>query len=78
MNTKFKAGTLYKLSPKHYSYWSGINRIFLCTAKMYPAILDTEGRVHYNFQKVHLLIDVDTGELWDTNPNKQEYEEYLQ
>ncbi len=87
MITEFKPGTLYKLSPEHRLYWSELRNpsqcapadlIFLCTEKMPPPMLDIEGNVHITPHKVHLLIDVDTGGLWDTDPNRQEYEEYLQ
>ncbi len=72
MITGFKAGTLYKLSPEHYSYWSGTNRIFLCTEKMYRPVAEATRN------PVHLLIDVETGGLWDIDPDRQGYKEYLQ
>ncbi len=87
MNTEFKAGTLYKLSPKHHLYWSELRNpsqctpadlIFLCTEKMYPSMLDMEDGPHRTPRQVHLLIDADTGGLWVTDPNKHYYEEYLQ
>ncbi len=86
MNTEFKAGTLYKLSRGHRLYWSELRNpsqctpadlIFLCTNKMYCPVVYETGAYNYTPRKVHLLIDVETGDLWDTNPNKQEYEEYL-
>ncbi len=91
MITEFKAGTLYKLSPKHRLYWSELRNpsqctpadlIFLCTERMHLSgnspMLDMGDNVPITTLPVHLLIDVDTGGLWDTDPNKQEYEEYLQ
>ncbi len=70
MNTEFKAGTLYKLSPTHSFYGMSDNKelIFLCTEKMYLSMT----------LPVHLLIDVDTGGLWTYDPKKYNYEEYLQ
>ncbi len=80
MNTEFKPGTLYKLSPNH--AFHGVpdykERMFLCTEKMYCPVVDEAGAFNYTPRTVHLLIDVDTGGLWTTDPNKQEYEEYLQ
>ncbi len=87
MITEFKAGTLYKLSPKHVLYGSELRKlsqraphdlIFLCTEKMYCPIVDEAPVFNYTPRKVHLLIDADTGELWETDPNTQGYEEYLQ
>ncbi|MCP3675926.1 MAG: hypothetical protein GY829_15865 [Gammaproteobacteria bacterium] len=78
MITAFKPGTLYKLSPKHYNFLAGDNRIFLCTKKMYCPIVDVDDAFNYTTHKVHLLIDVESGGLWESDPNKQEYEEYLQ
>ncbi len=81
MITEFKAGTLYKLSPKHHLYWDtcqSASLIFLCTEKIYSPIIDTEGEVHYPTQKAHLLINVDTGGVWATKPRPPNYEEYLQ
>ncbi len=71
MITKFKPGTLYKLSPKHYSYGSGTNRIFLCTEKVNHPFAEATRN------PVHLLIDVETGGLWDIDPSRQGYKEYL-
>ncbi len=87
MITGFKPGTLYKLSPKHVLYGSELRKlsqrvphdlIFLCTNIMYCPIVDGAPVFNYTPQKVHLLIDVDTGDLWETDPNTQGYEEYLQ
>ncbi len=87
MNTEFKAGTLYRLSHKHVLYGSELRNhiqrnpydlIFLCTEKMYYPIIGVDDAFNYTTHKVHLLIDVESGGLWDTDPNKQEYEEYLQ
>ncbi len=80
MITAFKPGTLYKLSPNHGALTftgQSASRIFLCTNKMYCPVVYETGAYNYTPRKVHLLIDVETGDLWDTNPNKQEYEEYL-
>ncbi len=81
MITEFKPGTFYKLSPNHHLYWGAFqsaSRIFLCTAKMYCPIVDEAPVFNYTPRKVHLLIDVDTGGLWASDPSRQEYEEYLQ
>ncbi len=72
MITRFKPGTLYKLSPKHYNFLAGDNRIFLCTEKMYPPMLDMEDGPHRTPRKVHLLIDVATDGVWTTDTNKQQ------
>ncbi len=85
MITEFKAGTLYKLSPEPVLYGSVRNHIqraphdliFLCTEKMYCPVVDEAGAYNYTPRKIHLLIDVESGGLWDTDPNRQEYEEYL-
>ncbi len=80
MITAFNPGTLYKLSPKHRHYGNHYyrNLIFLCTEKMYPPTAGADGVVYrQGNRKIHLLIDVESGGLWDTDPNKQEYEEYL-
>ncbi len=75
MNTAFKPGTLYKLSPKHRLYWdihNNASRIFLCTEKVnHPFAEATRNQVH-------LLIDADTGGVWAADPKKYNYEEYLQ
>ncbi len=74
MITAFKPGTLYKLSPKH--AFHGVpdckERIFLCTEKVNHPFAEATGN------PIHLLIDVETGGLWDIGPTPQRYEEYLQ
>ncbi len=80
MITGFKAGTLYKLSPKHHLYWDtcqSASLIFLCTEKMYCPVVDEAFAYNYTPRKVHLLINADTGGLWVSDPNKYYYEEYL-
>ncbi len=81
MITGFKPGTLYKLSPKHHLYWSELRNpsqctpadlIFLCTEKVNHPFAEATGN------RVHLLIDADTGGVWASDPKKHNYEEYLQ
>ncbi len=71
MITEFKPGTLYRLSPENYNFLAGDNRIFLCTEKMYPPVAEA------TINPTHLLIDVETGGLWDIGPTPRRYEEYL-
>ncbi|MCP3670092.1 MAG: hypothetical protein GY814_06590 [Gammaproteobacteria bacterium] len=82
MITEFKPGTLYRLSPKHHLYWGALqsaSRIFLCTEKMYPPTAGADGVVYrQGNRKIHLLIDVESGGLWASDPKKHNYEEYLQ
>ncbi len=74
MITEFKPGTLYKLSPKHvfHGVQDNASRIFLCTEKVNHPFAEATGN------RVHLLIDADTGGVWASDPKKHNYEEYLQ
>ncbi len=73
MITAFKPGTLYKLSPKHAFHWvpDHKERMFLCTEKVNHPFAEATGN------RVHLLIDADTGGVWASDPKKHNYEEYL-